>query len=519
MTGRVDLLIYNAHIITLDPQLPEAEALAVTNGYIFAVGDTKELESLRTAAEKVIDLRGRTLLPGFIDTHAHLAGLGRQLLNLDLGGATSSEEVLRQVQERVKEIPAGKLVLGYNYDESEWTNPHYLTRTELDPISPKNPVILFRACGHLASVNTRAFQLLDVDFSHPGVDKHSQTGEPTGVLRDISIDTRKIQSEDKILSETILEACKYANRVGITSVHENLYLRQLPFIGEYVKLRQKDQLTVRVYANLEAKMLDRLAALGLPSGLGDKIFRLGGVKVFIDGSLGAQTAALFKPYNDKPDSDGLLLSTEADYRFLLEIANNLGLQVSTHAIGDRGIDLVLRCHEMESKVQLVKQHRHNLIHAEFLTTPLMKRVKQLDMLLLMQPNFVHRWGLPGGLYDQRLGSDRAQQLNNFRRILDMSISVAFGSDCMPMDPIYGIYSVVTHPNPAVSISVEEALRLYTSDAAFASFEENDKGTITVGKLADFVVLSQNPLIIDPTEFQRIKVEQTYVGGRLVYSRI
>jgi predicted amidohydrolase YtcJ len=360
---------------------------------------------------------------------------------------------------------------------------------------------------------------LELDSDDPGIDRDAKTGEPTGVLRDIPVDTRSFQTNDEDLAKALEEGCRYANSVGITSVHENLYRRQLPYLSEYLKLHQQDQLTVRVYVNLEAKLLDLLAGFGVPTGLGDEYLRLGGLKVFIDGSLGAQTAAISQPYLDKPDSDGLMLIDEEDYRFLIATANELGLQVSTHAIGDRAIELVIRVHESTSKTEFVTKLRHNIIHAELLTPLLINRVKELDMLLLQQPNFVHRWGLPDGMYDARLGPERATQLNNFRRILDAGIKVAFGSDCMPMDPLYGIYSAVTHPNPAIQISIEEAIRLYTMDAAFASFDEKNKGSLVPGKLADFVVLSENPFEITPEAVKEVKVLATYVGGRCVFSHL
>jgi predicted amidohydrolase YtcJ len=266
-------------------------------------------------------------------------------------------------------------------------------------------------------------------------------------------------------------------------------------------------------------MLDRVAGLGLATGFGDNLFRLGGVKTFIDGSLGAQTAAITQPYNDMMTTNGMILVNEDEYRFILETSNKLGLQVNTHAIGDRAIDLVLRCHEHESGKNLVTQLRHSIIHAEFFASPFLQRTKKIGMLLLMQPNFVHRWGLPGGMYDMRLGPKRAKQLNNFRHILDAGIHVAFGSDCMPMNPLYGIYAATTHPNPATRITTEEALRCYTIDAAYASFEEKEKGSLAEGKLADFIVLSENPLTVEPNKIQEIRVEKTFLGGTCVFSNI
>ncbi len=519
MPARIDLVVINADIRTMDSQLPVAEAMVIGNERIIAIGTTAEVEMYRGSAVETVDMEGRTILPGFIDTHAHLAGLGRKLLRLDLGKTSSVKEALELVKKRADELPKGELILGYNWDESKWKTPRYITKEDLDPLTPENPVVLIRVCGHLISVNSTTLQQLELDKETPGVDRDSTTGEPTGVLREFPVDTRKFQGGEDDLSKVLLEGCRHANSVGITSLHENLYRRQLPFVAEYLKLRQHRKLTVRVYANLERKLFDLLAGLGVPSGLGDEYFRLGGVKVFTDGSIGAQTAAISRPYTDKPETDGMMLFDEEDFRFLIASANELGLQVSTHAIGDRAIDMVLRVHETTSKSELVKKLRHNIIHAELLTPPLIERVKQLEMLLLQQPNFAHRWGLAGGMYDLRLGPERAEQLNNFRRVLDAGIKVAFGSDCMPMDPLYGIFSAVTHPYPSIQITVEEAIRLYTTDAAYASFDENEKGSLVPGKLADFVVLSQNPFEIEPNALKDIEVLATYVGGNCVFSRL
>ena len=519
MPSKIDLVVINANIRTMDSQRQQAEAMAIGNERIIAIGTEADVQMYQKHAIEIIDMQGRLVVPGFIDTHAHLAGLGRKLLRLDLGKTTSVEEALQLVKERSDELPKGELILGYNWDESNWKTPRYITKQDLDSLTPDHPVILIRVCGHLVSVNSATLHQLELDLEDPGIDRDERTAEPTGVLREISIDTRKFQGGEDDLSKVLIEGCRYANSVGITSIHENLYRRQLPFIGEYLKLRQEGKLTVRIYANLERKLLDLLAGLGVPSGLGDNYFRLGGVKVFTDGSIGAQTAAISKPYTDKPESDGVILLDEEDYRFLIAAANELGLQVSTHAIGDRAIEMVLRVHETTSKAPLVKKLRHNIIHAELLTPELIERVKQLDMLLLQQPNFAHRWGLPEGMYDLRLGPERAEQLNNFRRVLDAGIKVAFGSDCMPMDPLYGIFSASTHPYPSIQISVEEAIRLYTIDAAYASFEEAEKGSLVPGKLADFVVLSKNLFEIDSETIKDVEVLATFVGGKCVFSRL
>ncbi|MFX1561732.1 MAG: amidohydrolase [Promethearchaeota archaeon] len=519
MPTQIDLLVTNGNILTMDSNQPSAEAFAVKTGRIIAIGTNEELSALKRQARHTLDLHGATVVPGFIDSHTHFAEMGTSMLNLDLSCASSAEDALGLVKTRISVTAPGNLILGYNLDESSWPSPRFLTKKDLDPIAPHNPVVLIRICGHLACVNSLALQRLDINLSHPGVDRNPVTGEATGVLRDIPIDPRSLQKLEDFPNRAILEACRYANSIGITSIHENLYLRQLPFITEYLNLRRTNQLTVRVYCNLETKMLDRIAGLCLATGFGDDFFRLGGVKAFIDGSLGAQTAAITQPYDDMTTTNGMLLVSEDEYRFILETSNKLGLQVNTHAIGDRAIELLLRCHEQECSNDIASQLRHSIIHAELLTPPLLQRTKKIGTLLLMQPNFVHRWGLPGGMYDMRLGPIRAQQLNNFRHILDAGIRVAFGSDCMPMNPLYGIYAATTHPNPATRITIEEALRCYTIEAAYASFEEKEKGSLTEGKLADFVVLSENPLTIEPKRIQDIRIEKTFLGGVCVFSHI
>ena len=517
MTAHVDLLVTNANILTLDSKQSAAEAMAVSCGRILAIGDNEELAGLTKFAQRVIDLHGRTLIPGFIDSHAHLEGLGRRLLNLDFGDATSLEEVLVRIQKRVEQTPPGKAVFGFNWDESNWPVRRYISRRDLDSIAPRNPVILARVCGHLYSINTLALNKLEIKLDHPGVDKDPKTGEPTGVLRDVPVDTRCLRSLEEESIQGIRTACKFVTRLGVTSIHENLSRTQLHCLSSYVRLWRTGELTVRTYCNLDKDLIGPVVKLGLPSGLGDNIFRIGGIKVFTDGAIGARTAALTQPYADDPTNRGYFELEEDEFCSILETANQLGQQVSTHAIGDAAIDMVLSCQKRVSGKELVKRLRHNIIHAEFLTPALLEKVKDLDMLLLMQPNFAHRWGLPEGMYDDRLGVERAQQLNNIRSILDAGVRVAFGSDCMPLDPIYGLYSAVTHPNPAIRISVKEALRCYTLDSAYASFEEQEKGSLVPGKLADFVVLSDNPISVEPEAVRKIKVLQTYIGGTLVFS--
>ena len=518
MPIKVDLVVLNAHILTLDSEHPEAEALAAASGRLLAVGSREEVAPLAKQARRVVNLHGQTVMPGFIDSHAHLADQGFHLTGLDLSGASSLEEVLQLVRSRVARAKPGETIIGYGWDESRWPQKRPPTKDDLDPVSPHNPLVLVRVCGHLHSLNSLALNQLPLDPGHPSVDRDPNTGQPTGILRDPPVDPRSLQPQSDA-EQAILEACRYANSLGITSVHENLYQRQLPLLGTYLTLRRAGKLTVRVYCNLEASLLDRVKALGLQTGLGDEYFKLGGIKIFLDGSLGARTAALTQPYADDPENRGLLVTGEEEYLRLLKRCNELGLQSCTHVIGDAAIAAALRCHQKAGGDRHIGRLRHALIHVEMLFPTLLPQARRLGLLMLMQPNFVYQWGQPGGMYEDRLGPERAWQMNNFRLLLDAKLGVAFGSDCMPMGPLLGIHAAVNHPNPEARLTIEEALHCYTLESAYASFEEQDKGTLTPGKLADFIVLSQNPLITPPKDLRKIRVLQTYVGGRLVYSSL
>ncbi len=497
----------------MNPAQPRANAIAVMFGRIIAIGTDEEMAPFIAKTKNVQDLEGNCLLPGFIDCHTHLASTGVGFSSVQLGDTKSVKEALQKISVRVNKQEPGEWIIGRGWDDSKWEERRYITGDELDLISPENPAYIRRECGHLASVNTLAFQLLDIDQSHPGIEKDAE-GKPTGVLLDVDIDRSLFLPTDKEMEKAFKDACSYANRLGITTVNDFVIPEH---IAPYVALRKKDELTVRILMCPRSSQLDQFQAVGLSSGFGDEYLKLGAVKIFFDGSIGAHTAALNLPYSDDPSTNGIFMDPPETLFKLVEQAVSMGFQTANHVIGDRAIDLVLEFFDKLSAEYTIEPARHRLEHAEYLTTEHLNKVKQLGLVLSPQPNFL-KWEHPGGLYETRLGSNRFQNLNWLRTYFDAGVPIGFGSDGMPLGPLYGIWEAVNYPTQNIQITVEEALYGYTVGAAKTSFEENIKGSIEVGKLADFVVLSEDPLAVSKQSIQDINVLMTIVGGQIVYQR-
>jgi len=510
----VDLVIKNANIITMNRTQPRANAVAVKFGRIIAVGTDEELAPYVIHSRNVLDLEGKCLLPGFIDCHTHLASTGVDFTSVQLGETKSVEEALQKISERIKELQPGEWVKGTNWDETKWKEKHYITGAELDRIAPRNPAYILRECGHLASVNSLALNELAIDIDQFGVEKDPE-GNPTGVLKDVEVDYSRLLPPGMELEKAIKAACTYANQLGITTVHD--FVLNTEYIAPYMTLRKRNELTVRVLICPSSDQLDLFQELSLSTGFGDEFLKLGAVKIFFDGSLGAHTAALSTAYADDPTTDGILMESPETLSKLVHQAVAMGFQTANHVIGDRAIDLVLEIFETLSSEQPLEPARHRLEHAEYLTKEHLQKVKALGLVLSQQPNFL-KWEHPGGLIEIRLGPARYQELHHFRKTLDKGVPLCFGSDGMPLGPLYGIWEVVNYPNQDIRISVEEALYCYTLGAAKASFEEATKGSIEESKFADFVVLAEDPLTAPPQTICDLTVLMTIVGGHVVFKR-
>jgi predicted amidohydrolase YtcJ len=514
-----DLIVLNANIYTVSSG--HAQALAVRDGKILAVGSTDEIRKLAGPRTKIEDLGGKTVLPGFIDAHMHLVSVGLRESGyyLDLSQARSLEETLALVRARVQHTERDQWVLGRGWDESRWPEHRYITKADLDRIAPEHPVVLVRVCGHILCANSVALKKISVT---PRV---GEFDEPSGLLREETAWAflQQLQPSDEQIREAIVAGVKLAHKLGVTAIHD---IAKPAHIRAYMALHQAHQLKLRVRLNVEVHYLDQLIALGLRTGFGDELLKLGAIKFFADGSLGARNAALREPYqtpsglfafagqwpakmNGPGEAWGKLNYEQSELNRLVKRAHEHGFQVMIHAIGDRAIDAAL-----EALSGATPERRHRIEHAELLHPEQIARMRELGIIASMQPNFL-QWSGPGGLYEARLGPERDAQIDPHRKVLDAGVALAFGSDGMPFGPLYGIHWAVNAPHPDQKVSVAEAIHAYTLGAAYAAFEERSMGSLEPGKCADFIVLSRDPAQA-PTQINKIAIERTYLAGERVF---
>ncbi|MFW9995069.1 MAG: amidohydrolase [Candidatus Odinarchaeota archaeon] len=500
---KIDLLVFNGHVITCDDDFKDVTAFTVHNGRFLTVAE--EPDNL-LEPERAIDLEGKTVIPGFFDGHTHLSQTGfARKFHLNLDDVKSRTEFLERVEERVKSNPEEWLI-ARGWDESMWDDPELVTLEEFDAVTGGKPAVARRIDGHTSLVNTRALELLAIPFEHEGVEK-DVNGLFTGYLKDIDLRKRLPESPPQMMDESILDVCYWANSLGITSACEMTGSVE-PDDTTFTKIissyfRVKDRMTVRVCLYPSVQTISQLADSGL-GPLGDDMLRICGQKLFLDGSFGAKTAAITQGYDD--GSKGLDLTPEAAE--LVKQVASTGWQSTMHAIGDRGIARAVEI------IESVGISGLRIEHVEFLDAGLLERLARANVFLSMQPNF-NQWAHEGGLYENRIGNSRLK-LNPFRKVIDSGITLAFGSDGMPMDPLLGIYHAVNHPVPEFTLTPEQAIKAYTLGAARATGVAGDRGSISPGKLADFVVLDKNPLTVGKGTLKDIKVVQTFLGGKKVY---
>jgi len=509
MTTAANLVLRNGRVHPLTGG-QSVEAVAVRDGEISHVGAGDAIES--GAETTVIDLDGRTVLPGFVDAHTHMEVIGQYELEADLTDADAPEACLDRLgtlrDDRAETDE--EWILGFGYDESAWGGD-YLDREQLDEVSTDRPVVAYREDMHLASVNSVVLDRYGSEF--PDDDVRTAGGDPTGVVVEDAVNVLReaTRADPERMREYLLAAQAYANRHGVTAVHDMVRRSHGPRI--YRELDAADELTIRVRINYWRDHLDAVLETGLRSNHGSDRVRTGGIKTFTDGSIGGRTARLSEPYADagtgdsSPDERGDWVVDPERLDRLVERVDEAGLQMTAHAIGDEAIAATLDAYEGTDG------QRHRIEHAEVLTDALIERLAAADVVVSVQPNFL-KWAREDGLYTRRLGDDRRLASNRFGDLQAAGATLAFGSDCMPLDPLFGIEQVVDAPSPAQQLSVTEALRAYTVGGAYAGFDEDRLGTIEVGKRADLVVLDESPWATD--DIADIGVELTVVDGEIVY---
>ncbi len=482
---------------------PAHDAVAISCGRIQAVGPLRQVVRLRDDHTVMVDLSGRALLPGFFDAHTHFLQTGLELTYfVNLTPARSLSDALEMLGEAARDRP-GQWVVGRGWDESRWPEGRYLELQDLDRAVPRQPVCAVRVDGHLAVCNTLALarclapegELVDRDRGH-------LREEPAWEL----LAGIRLEREEEV--EALAEASRHAAALGITAVAD---MGGGVAMRAYQTARRRGLLQTRAFLYLPWRLLESLAELELERGFGDALLRLAGLKVFLDGSVGAGSAALDEPYTDA-GARGTLLMDEAQLTRLWRGAGTAGLQLAVHAIGERAIELALRAAQATGTIP---EDRHRIEHLELASPEQLDRMAALGLVASMQPNFVANWGGAGGMYETRLGVERAGRIDPHAWVLERGIPLAFGSDGMPMGPLSGVAAVLAPPHALQRVDLEDALRAYTMGSAWAVYADRELGRIAEGYRADLVVLSADPRT-SPRE--QVRVEMTLLGGERIYER-
>ena len=528
-----DTIITNANIWTVDRNHPKAEAVAILNQRIIAVGTSVEMDGWRGPRTRIIDAGGKLLLPGFNDAHVHFVSGGFQLDQVQLTDAKTHDEFVQRIAAQARKLKKGEWILGGEWDEQNWSPPELPTHDWIDQVAPDNPVFIERHDGHESLANALAMKLANVtsETKAPagGEVVRDPQGNPTGIFKDAAQALiGKVIPEPTAAARirAAKRALEHAASLGVTSVQD-----MVPAYGDveaYSVLAERGELTARIYvAPTETRWRDQ-AKIGVRHAFGSDFLRLGAVKGFADGSLGSTTAYFFQPYVDAPNTRGLLsdeMQPISGMRERLTGADRAGLQLCVHAIGDQAISTVLDIFQEVQKTNGNRDRRWRIEHAQHMAPKDFQRFANLHVIASMQPYHAID---DGQWAERRIGPIRAKTTYAFRTFLDNGVRLAFGTDwtVAPLNPMLGLYAAVTratldgkHPNgwvPEQKVKIEEAIEAYTLGSAYAEFQEREKGSITPGKLADLVLVSDDLLKVDPRAIRDAKVEMTMVDGKIVY---
>ena len=479
----MNLLLTNGNIYTMNPARPRAHAIAFASGRVVAFDD--DAIAVRTARTQTIDLRGRAVIPGLVDHHIHFTGYAMGIARVQLDGAGSLEEVVARVAERVKTAKPSEWIFGRGWNHLDWTNPTFPTKAPLDAVAPDNPVVLDRKDGHSTWLNNVALRAANITRDTPdpagGKIERDANGEPTGLLRENAmnlLEGRRGFNASSISDDVLLNAIRAVHQLGITGIHN---VEGAVSLRAFQSLRAQDKLTLRVMHTVPAENLERALEIGLRGGFGDEFLRIGGVKMFADGSLGSQTAWMLEPFAGHPNNYGIPTTPIAEIERLARLAANAGMMVCTHAIGDRANREVLNVYEKLRRAGLAAPLR--IEHAQHLHPADIPRFASLNVTASMQP--IHATS-DCKMADDLLGA-RARSAYAFKSLLNTGARLAFGSDCPveTLDPWVGIHAAVTRERangephggwyPEEKLSVEEAARAYIG----APLREDDIGDALV----------------------------------------
>lgn len=530
-TAPVSLAVVNARIWTGNPKRPWAEAIAVRGDRIAAVGSSAEIRKMTAASAKIIDAHGQMLVPGFNDAHVHIVSAGRGLSSVKLRDAKTPAEFIARIKAYAKTIPKGAWITDGDWDHTLWGG-ELPTRQWIDSVTPDNPVWVSRLDGHMAVANSAALAAAHVTRAtrdvEGGLIVRDASGEPTGLLKDNAqslVDDSMPDPPAEVADRDFDAAMHFLAERGVTSAQNMGY--SWNDLAIFERAHKAGRMITRMYAVVPLATWEQLRDTVAARGHGDEWVRIGGLKGFVDGSLGSHTAAMLEPFTDAPKDTGLFVTPPESLYARTSGADKAGLHVMVHAIGDRAIRIQLDNFARVEKENGPKDRRFRIEHAQHIAPSDIPRFATLGVIASMQP--YHE--MDDGRWAERvIGHERSKTTYAFKSILDAGARLAFGSDwsVAPPTPIEGIFGAVTretldgkHPGgwiPEQKISVEDALRAYTSGSAYASFEENIKGTLEPNKLADFVLIDRDLTRIPPAQIRDARIMMTVVGGRVVYAR-
>jgi len=523
----------NGKIYTMKSEGDCCSAFAVEDGMFLYCGADDEARRLAEGGQ-VVDLQGAPVLPGLIDTHQHLFAYARNLLRLNLQEVGSMRELKELLRKKAGHTPAGMWIVGTGFDHERFADGHTLpTRKELDEACPHHPVIITRYCLHINVANSMALKEGGVGKGFQpkveGTVEFDEHGEPTGVLwdqagADIIAAIPDPLSTQKAKVEAVRAACHELNRYGLTGVHaiQGKHCDLLEYTDVYQDLADRGELTARVYLGF-----DELPHCSIRTGLGNELVKFGFFKLFIDGNMGGRSAYLNEAYADAPGQYGVVNYTQEELDAKVKEVWDLNIQIGAHVIGDRAVEMLVESIEKAHTANPNPNARFRLIHMSLLNAGIVERIRILPVVIDIQPMFVStnvRWS------EDRVGHERAKYHYCWRTLIDAGLILTAGSDS-PIEtynPMKGTYAIVTRQGmdgypeggwlPEQRVTVYEAISMYTRNAAYVSYEENIKGTIEPGKLADFVLLDADVFQTEAAHIKDITVEKTYLGGKLVYEK-
>ncbi|MEJ9229839.1 amidohydrolase [Peribacillus butanolivorans] len=532
---QADIVFINGEVITVDQKNKVVEAVAVKGNRVSAVGSNREVKGFIGEETKVIDLQGKTLLPGFIDAHIHLIlyGVNQLAVSCKDEHIKSIVDLLNDLKEKASTIPKGEWIRAWGFNETVVKEKRYPTIAELDAISVEHPIIVSRTCSHISVVNSKALEIAKINENSEnptgGIIEKDKMGRFTGRLIETAnmIMTEIASYTESELMKAVKIASEHFVAAGITSIHEAGAYGPESFRLLQQAVKSKD-IRVRIYAmigslNNSHEFVNKMVEAGVVTGTGDERFKIGPAKLFTDGSSTGPTIATRETYSSDPDNFGILYYSEEEIYQVLGQAHKKGYQITVHAQGDRAIEMYLNCVEKALEESPRKDHRHRIEHAGISSPDLQERMKNLELIPIPNPPFPYEFG---DIYIQHYGN-RVNHMYAVRDFIDNGILAAGGSDAPVTDynPLLGIHVAVNRRSQsgsdigvAQSISVMEAIKLYTWNGAYASFEEDIKGSIEVGKLADFVVLTDSILKVNPLHIKDLQVESTIIDGEILYHR-